>query len=108
MSQKLKLYEVYRSKNSPDEENIWQLVGLTTDKHSGVFKKIKDSKNTGHSAPQENHWYDEEGNDIYHTRNPKEEYYFFNIYNVKQILSSTLDNTVDNILKMIEDYENNK
>jgi hypothetical protein len=108
MSQKFKLYEFYRDIRSSDKENIWQLVGLDARKDAGVFKKIKDSINTGHCAPQKDYWYDEEGNDIYHTRNPEERYYFFTIHNVKPLLSSTLEDKVEYILKMIKDYENNK
>lgn len=108
MSQKLKLYGYYKNINSSNKENVWQLVGSNDYKSAGVFRKIKDFGNTGHTGYIRGYWYDEEGNDIYCTRNPNEEYYYFVIENVIKILFSNLEDKVENILKMIEDYENNK
>ena len=106
MSQKLKLYNYYRHINSSDKENIWQLVGLTKDKHSGVFKRIKDLQNSGHIGNVSSYWYDEDGNSIYSTRSEKETYYYIGIDDIKEIL--TTEDIINKISKIIEDYENNK
>lgn len=97
---------------------LFQLVGLCISKERGVFKFINthdyDLKYANnyiitncHSGAAREYWYDEKGQDIYHTIENINSYKFFNLNDmIEHDEFNTPFNTksIDNILNIINDY----
>ena len=115
-----KLYTFWKHKTL--DNFLFQLVGLRISKERGVFKFINthdyDLKYANnyiiqncHSGAARDYWYNEKGQNIYHTKENIVSYKFFDLNEMIQYDEfNTPFNTksIDNMLNILTTYENNK